>query len=177
MPRWSPGRPQFSDGIYFGEPVRVGSYARLLDRPLAGQPAAQRMIIQVAETLESRNDFTRVLVLQSVARDLLLVVAATAMLVLAVGWALRPLARLRNEVRARSPQDLAPISTRAIPADVRPLVEAINHHVERNRRQTEARRRFVDDASHQLRTPLTTLATQVGFALREADPAAAAPVR
>ncbi|MFZ2394136.1 sensor histidine kinase, partial [Rhodoferax sp.] len=30
---------------------------------------------------------------------------------------------------------------------------------------------FLDDASHQLRTPLTTLATQVGFALREPDPA------
>ena len=54
---------------------------------------------------------------------------------------------------------------------MRPLVEAINHHVERNRQQTEARRRFVDDASHQLRTPLATLATQVGFALRETDPA------
>ena len=33
------------------------------------------------------------------------------------------------------------------------------------------RRRFIDDASHQLRTPLTTLATQLGFALRENDPA------
>ncbi|MBY0410450.1 MAG: HAMP domain-containing histidine kinase [Burkholderiaceae bacterium] len=33
----------------------------------------------------------------------------------------------------------------------------------------QAQRRFVDDASHQLRTPLTTLATQVGFALREQD--------
>ena len=31
------GKPQFSDADYFGEPVRVGSYARLLDRPLAGQ--------------------------------------------------------------------------------------------------------------------------------------------
>ena len=83
---------------------------------------------------------------------------------------MRPLARLRSEVQARSPNDLTPISALGIPADVRPLVEAINDHVERNREQTEARRRFVDDASHQLRTPLTTLATQVGFALRETDP-------
>ncbi|MBE0627276.1 MAG: sensor histidine kinase, partial [Burkholderiales bacterium] len=78
--------------------------------------------------------------------------------------------RLRSEVQARPAQDLRPISPQGIPADVRPLVEAINHHVERNRQQTEARRRFVDDASHQLRTPLATLATQVGFALRESDP-------
>lgn len=165
------GRPQFSDAIYVDEPVRVGSYARLLNQPIAGQAAAQRVIIQVAETLESRNDFTRVLVLQSVARDLLLVLASTVILVLAVGWALRPLARLRNEVEARSPQDMAPISSNEIPADVRPLVEAINHHIERNQQQAEASRRFIDDASHQLRTPLATLATQVGFALREVDAA------
>ena len=50
------------------------------------------------------------------------------------------------------------------------MVDAINFHVERSRQHIEARQRFVDDASHQLRTPLTTLATQVGFVLRETDP-------
>ncbi len=165
------GRPQFSDAVYFGEAVRVGSYARELVHPLAGQPAHQRVVIQVAETLGSRQEFTRTLVLQSVARDLLLVLAATGLLVLVVGWALRPLARLRAEVRARTADDLTPVSDAGIPADVRPLVEAINHHVARSRAETEARRHFIDDASHQLRTPLATLRTQVGFALREQDPA------
>jgi len=165
------GEPQFSDASYFDDPVRVGSYARLLEQPLGGRKTPQRIVIQVAETLQSRQAFTRALVAQSLARDLVLVVAATGLLVLAVAWALRPLARLRAEVQARPAQDLRPISPTGIPADVRPLVEAINHHVERNRRQAEARRRFIDDASHQLRTPLATLATQVGFALREADPA------
>ena len=164
-------RPQFSDAVYFGEPVRIGSYARLLDPPLAGQTTPQRVVIQVAESLESREAFERTLLLQSIGRDFLLIVAATGLLVGAVAWALRPLARLRAEVLARPPADLTPISPLGIPADVRPLVEAINHHVERNRQQAEARRRFVDDASHQLRTPLTTLATQVGFALREPDAA------
>ncbi len=164
------GQPQFSDASYFNEPVRVGSYARVLDRPLTDRKTPQRVVIQVAETLQSREAFTRELVWQSLTRDLVLVVAATGLLVIAVGWALRPLARLRAEVRARTPQDLRPISPTGIPADVRPLVEAINHHVERNRQQAEARRHFVDDASHQLRTPLATLATQVGFALRETDP-------
>lgn len=165
------GQPQFSDGVYFGEPVRVGSYARVLDHPLGGRATAQRVVIQVAETLESRHDFTRALVLRAVARDLLLVAAATALLVLAVAWALKPLTRLRNAVAARSEKDLTPIVATDIPADVQPLVDAINLHVDRNQRQAEAQRRFLDDASHQLRTPLATLATQVGFALRETDPA------
>jgi two-component system sensor histidine kinase TctE len=166
------GRPQFSDALYYDQPVRVGSYARALNRPLAGATTPQRVVIQVAETLGSRQDFTRSLVQQAVARDVLLVLAATALLVLAVGWALRPLQRLREEVQARAAQDLRPISAAHIPADVRPLVEAINHHVGRTRDLADAQRRFVDDASHQLRTPLTTLGMQVGVALREDDAAA-----
>ncbi|MEO6856090.1 MAG: ATP-binding protein, partial [Rhodoferax sp.] len=149
----------------------VGTYVRVLDKPLAGQPPGQRLVIQVAETLQSRQDFTRALVWNSVARDILLLGAATALMVVAVGWALRPLRRLRNDVQARAAQDLTPISSQGIPADVKPLVDAINFHIDRSRQHAEARQRFVDDASHQLRTPLATLTTQVNFALREANPA------
>lgn len=165
------GQPQFHDGNYFGVPVRVGSYARQLDRPLSQGSHSSRVLIQVAETLESRQDFTRTLVLESVARDLLLLIAALGLVALAVEVAVRPLQRLRDEVAARRSDDLTPVNAEAVPADVRPLVEALNQHASRYRGVVEAQRRFVDDASHQLRTPLTTLATQVGFALREHDSA------
>jgi two-component system sensor histidine kinase TctE len=163
------GQPQFSDALYFDEPVRVGSYARQLSKPLGTQGDPQRVVIQVAETLGSRQAFIRRLMLQSVQRDLLLIALATVLLTGAIGWALRPLRRLHDEVQARPPDDLAPVDASGIPADVRPLVEAINHHIQSNRRMSEARRRFIDDASHQLRTPLTTLTTQVAYALREPD--------
>ena len=165
------GQPQFHEGEYVGHAVRVGSYARELNPPLAGQSGPQRVVIQVAETLEARNELRRTLVLQSLARDVVLMVAATGLLALAIAWAMRPLDRLRQEVDARDPQDMTPMDATGVPAEVLPLVQAINHHIDRNREQTEARRRFIDDASHQLRTPLTTLATQVAFAQREADPA------
>lgn len=165
------GQPQFHEGEYVGQAVRVGSYARELNPPLAGQSEPQRVVIQVAETLEARNDFRRSLVLQSLARDVLLMLAATGLLALAIAWAMRPLDQIRQEVDARDPQDLTPMDDTGAPAEVRPLVQAINHHIERNREQTEARRRFIDDASHQLRTPLATLATQVAYAQRENDPA------
>lgn len=165
------GKPEFQNAVYFGEAIRVGSYARLLESPLTGRADPQRVVIQVAETLEARMVFRRALLLQSIARDALLAIVALALLLGAIAWAVRPLALLRSEVLARKPQDMAPINATSVPADVRPLVDAINQHIERNRRQSEAQRRFVDDASHQLRTPLTTLATQVGFALRASDPA------
>jgi two-component system sensor histidine kinase TctE len=166
------GQPQFHEGQYVGRAVRVGSYARELSPSLAGQSGRQRVIIQVAETLEARNDFRHGLILQALLRDVALVLSASTLLLLAIAWAMRPLDQLRQEVDARDPQDLTPMDDTGAPAEVRPLVQAINHHIARNREQTEARRRFIDDASHQLRTPLTTLATQVAYAQRETDPAA-----
>ncbi len=163
-------KPEFRDAVYFGEPVRVASYLRELDQPLAGQSRRQRVLIQVAESLQARSDFKRTLLLQALARDVLLLLVASALLLGGVAWALVPLRRLRDEVAARQPDDLAPIPRTGVPRDVLPLVDAINLHMERNHLQSEAMRRFIDDASHQLRTPLTTLATQVGFALRESDP-------
>lgn len=170
LQRLETGKPQFHDTEYFGRPVRVGSYARVLNPPVGGRDSGQRVVIQVAETLGSREHFTRSLILKAVARDLVLVAVAGLLLAGAITWALRPLARLRNDVQTRLPQDLTPIDTAGIPVDVEPLVDAINAHVDRTRQLTEAQRRFVDDASHQMRTPLATLTTQVGFALRESDP-------
>ncbi|MDD2808603.1 sensor histidine kinase [Rhodoferax sp.] len=165
------GQPQFSDALYYGEPIRLGSYARALARPLSSGSNSHQVVIQIGETLESRQDFTRQLVMETVARDLLLLLAGLALLVLAVNWSLRPLQRLRQEVLQRDPQDLTPLDAHHIAQDVQPLVEAINHHVMRYREAMQARRSFIDDASHQLRTPLTTLSTQVSFALREPDAA------
>ena len=164
------GRPRFRDALYHGQPVRLGSYARVLNPPLAGHAERSRVVIQVAETLTSRLDFTRTLLLEAVARNALLVTLALVLMALATGWALRPLARLSREVQARAPDDLTPIPAQQVPLEARPLVQAMNHHMARHQQASEARRRFVDDASHQLRTPLTTLATQVAYALREAPP-------
>ncbi len=163
--------PQFHDADYFGIPVRVGTYARQLDRPLSQGSHSSRVIIQVAETLESRQEFTRRLVWETVARDALLLLSALALVVLAVHTGLRPLQRLRADVAQRHDDDLTPIDPEQVPKDVRPLVDAINLHMQRTRQVLQQQRAFIDDASHQLRTPLTTLATQTSYALRATDPA------
>ena len=161
------GAPQFQDAVYFDTPVRLGSYSRQLDRPLSLGSQSSRVVIQIAETLESRQDFTRTLMLDAIARDLFVLLAALALMVVAVQVALRPLQRLRASIAARKPDDLTPVRTNEVPADVQPLVDALNLHARRYHDALESRRRFVDDASHQLRTPLTTLSTQMAFALRE----------
>ncbi|MGH8809164.1 MAG: sensor histidine kinase [Noviherbaspirillum sp.] len=164
--------PTFYDAEYFGDKVRIGAYARPLDKPVGttGAGARQRIVIQVAETLTSRSDFIDKLVLQSVRRDAVLLLAAAVLLVFVLNLTLQPLARLRDAVSSRSPLDLTPIDAASVPVDVRPLVEAINLHMARTQHIMDARGRFIDDASHQLRTPLATLRTQLDYALRENDP-------
>lgn len=160
------GMPQFIDAEYFGEPVRVGALSRQFDPDRPGR----RLVIQVAESTTSRNAFSRNLLLQALWHDAIIVLLVTALLTLVIGWALQPLERIRREMEARAVDDLSPVDETQVPADAAPLVHAINHHVQRQRDLIEGRRRFVDDASHQLRTPLATLATLVGYALREQDP-------
>jgi two-component system sensor histidine kinase TctE len=84
--------------------------------------------------------------------------------------AVRPLERLRQEVENRSADDLSPVSGSEVPAEVQPLVSAVNRHMARYEAQAALQSQFLDDASHQLRTPLSVLRTQVVYAMREKDP-------
>ena len=160
-----PGVPRFYDATYFGESVRLAAYRRALDR---AEPAST-VLVQVAESTRSRQDFTARFVRRAVQRDALvlaLMVLGTAAL-LAV--ALRPLARLAREVQARNGDDMTPLASNDLPADIRPLVDAVNQQMARTQDLVAQQRQFLDDASHQLRTHLTTLQMQIDYARREGD--------
>lgn len=161
------GQAHFYDAVYLDRPVRVGALVRPLAPPLAG---ARRVVIQVAEPVDVRSRFVAAFIRQTVTRDAV-VLGLLALAVAGVSaWALRPVRELARSTRERDPQDLAQLPTAGLPQDLVPLVEAINTQVARTSELLEQRRRFLDDASHQLRTPLTTLRAQLDFALRESDP-------
>ena len=160
------GEPQFYDASYFGEPLRLGA----LKRPLAvAGGEAREIIIQVAESTVSRQRFTDAFVRRALQRDGLLLALLVAAVVVVSTVVLRPLARLAAETRGRAADDLAPLDAAGLPADLQPLVDAVNQQLARTAQLMDQRRRFVDDASHQLRTPLTTLRAQLDYALREPD--------
>jgi two-component system sensor histidine kinase TctE len=160
------GEPQFYDARYFGEPLRLGA----LKRPLPVTTGeAQEIVIQVAESTVSRQRFTDAFVRRALQRDLLLLALLVAAVVAVSTVVLRPLARLAADTRGRAADDLAPLDAAGLPADLQPLVDAVNQQLRRTAQLTDQRRRFVDDASHQLRTPLTTLRAQLDYALREPD--------
>jgi two-component system sensor histidine kinase TctE len=163
------GEPRFFYATYQGMPVRVAALARPMDPPLYANKGG-RVIVQVAEGLEGRQAFLHQVLLRSVERDLAVILISVLVIILGVFMALRPLVRLRQEVEGRSGDDLSPVSDAEMPGEVLPLVAAVNLHMARFAAQARVQSQFLDDASHQLRTPLSVLRTQTAYALRETDP-------
>lgn len=157
--------PQFYDAQYRQQQVRIVALAyTVLDDAVPRQ-----LLVQVAETLDARRQLTRRIVTDAALLQLLLIAAAAAFIALGVQRGLAPLRRLRDEVRRRRADDLTPIDTQRVPREVAPLIQAINTHTERQRQLGEAQARFVSNASHQLKTPLTVLRAQVDLALQQRD--------
>lgn len=72
----------------------------------------------------------------------------------------QPVSRLANEVYRRDEQDLTPLTYADIPNEVRPFVTGINRLLGKVEGAMETQRRFVADAAHELRSPLTALSLQ-----------------
>lgn len=159
--------PVFYDAAYFGEPLRVAAYRRALDGTQGGSGS---VLLQIAESTRSRQEFSDRFVRGAMRHDGLVLALLLCGTALALVVALRPLARLAREVQARSADDLARIDDSDLPADVRPLVAAVNQQMQRTQDLVAVQREFLDDASHQLRTHLTTLQMQVDYARRTDDP-------
>ena len=79
-----------------------------------------------------------------------------------VRFSLKPVRRASREVEAISPQNLsARISTREMPAEILPLVDGINRSLGRIEDAFMVQQRFLANAAHELKTPLSILRGQI----------------
>jgi len=171
LPAWHgriPDRPayaalvDFYDDRYRGEPVRVAA----LLQPVAGAQGHAMALIQVAETLELRHTLARQILIDTLWRQALLVAVIAAVVIVVVQRATRPVRALSTRLGARPEGDLTPIAAPDAPRELHPLIEATNQVMARLAHLLAHQKRFVRDASHQLRTPLAVLKVQVQSALR-----------
>ncbi|MBL0140864.1 MAG: sensor histidine kinase [Betaproteobacteria bacterium] len=176
LPPMPPGVPRseeyfalahFYDDQYRGEAVRVVA----LYQPVFDENDRGMALVQVAETFVSRESQTRNLMVSTLISQGLLVALAALVILVVVRTAFRPLARLRSELDARKAGDLSSIDTRGVPSEIGSLVVGMNGYVARLKDTLDRQERFIAEASHQLRTPLSVLRAQAGLALREDDPA------
>jgi len=88
---------------------------------------------------------------------------------IAVRRGMRPLMRLAETVRQRDAQDLSPLGFAPEHEELRPLATAFDELLTRLRAQLQRERAFVQDAAHELRTPMAVVATQAHLLAHAAD--------
>jgi len=149
----------FYDALLEGERVRVAARAVPVENGIA--------IVQVAETLVKRDKLVLELLIGATAPQLLIAFASVVLFWLGIGRGLAPLDRLRDEIAARSPRDLRPLPEQERPQEIQPLVGALNSLLSRLGAAIGLQRRFIANAAHQLRTPLSGLKTHAELARRQ----------
>ena len=152
----------FYDDQYRGQAVRMA----VLLQPVAGTDGQGMATIQVAETLELRRTLAAELLLGTLWQQALLIALIAAVVVYVVHRATQPVHDLSQRLQGRGQADLSPLVLTGVPRELQPIVAATNTVMQRLAQLLEHQKRFVRDASHQLRTPLAVLKTQVQSAQR-----------
>ena len=154
-------RAQWYDATFEGRPVR----AVITQRAMYDVAGARDITIAVGKTTASRDQMVRTLWQPSMEYLLIALVLALVLTTLALTWELRPVVRLSRQLAQRDPLHLDfVVDAHALHTELRPVAETINRFVRQLKRHSEAQRRFIADAAHQLRTPLALQASQIEFA-------------
>ena len=151
---------------YRGQTVRVGA----LYHPMVAGTQQAVVLIQVAETLDTRAKLAREIWGNVLVRQCVLVLFAALLLWWGIGRGLQPLLTLQAALAARTPDNLDPLPPLSAPREVHTLWHTLNDYVQRLASLVEVRRRFIANASHQLKTPLAIIKTQADLAARSHDP-------
>jgi two-component system, OmpR family, sensor kinase len=117
--------------------------------------------VQVAQRANVRDELAANSALRTIAPILVLIPLSW----LVVGWVtsrvLRPLDGLAKQVVDRPAGKSEPLPTIGVAVEILPFITSINALLARQHELMEIRQRFISDAAHQLRTPLTALRLQV----------------
>ena len=158
---------QFDDGVYLNQPVRLAQLTHVMEDAGLSDPLIK---ITVAETMEARQQLIQHILWDTLGSQGLLLLAAAGLVIWGVQRGIRPLEAFRQQLARKADDDFSPIQPPDLPRELRPLIETLNSYLDRLGRLIEIRKRFLDNAAHQLRTPLTALKTQLALAQRNAEP-------
>jgi two-component system, OmpR family, sensor kinase len=131
--------------------------------------AAGDRTVQTAQSVEDRQETAADMSMRMLIPFLVLVPVLAVLVLLAVRRGLSPLGRIAADIGRRDSTSMQPLDEEALPAEIRPLITALNDLLRRLAEAMDAQRRFVADAAHELRTPLTALTLQAQLVQQYSD--------
>ncbi|MCL1861533.1 MAG: sensor histidine kinase [Proteobacteria bacterium] len=155
-----PGETRFYDSRVDGETVRLVEYT------VPSGVHGQLLFVRVAETLHKRQAMARDALVYMITPQLLFLASIVLLVWHGIGRGMAPLSRIRDAIARRTHEDLSPLGESGLPTEVHEQVHVINDLMARLGRTITAQQRFIADATHQLRTPITVLCAQAELALR-----------
>ncbi len=143
--------------------LETGLYSRLIDHVewrILVQPWAPGGRLVVAQRAEAKNEIARHASHSTLIRILATIPVLILLMTLMLRWMLAPLSRLTAELISRRAEDIHPIPGGDLPGELQMFVNSINQVLKKIEAAMERQRRFVADAAHELRSPLTALTLQ-----------------
>jgi two-component system sensor histidine kinase TctE len=126
------------------------------------------VLLVVAESTDRRKQLANDIIKGVIMPQFFVLPIAALLIWFGLSRGISPINALQQRLRARRPDDLSGIDEHGAPAEIIPLMNAINDLLKRLSSNIETQKRFVADAAHQLKTPLAGLRTQAELALRDA---------
>ncbi|UWX57833.1 ATP-binding protein [Chlorobaculum sp. MV4-Y] len=114
----------------------------------------------VAQPTDTRDELALNSALRTLVPGLLLLPVMALLVMLIVRSGLKPLTTLSHLLDQQQPGQPVPLPERDLPEEIMPFVEAINRLLGRIALLLGQQRRFIADAAHELRSPLTALSLQ-----------------
>jgi two-component system OmpR family sensor kinase len=116
--------------------------------------------VAVGQQTIYRDEVARDSALRAVLPLAVLVPCLMLLVGIVIRYSFRPVSRLAARLDAEESDHPAKLPLDGMPRELRPFVESINRLLSRIAMMFEQQRRFVADAAHELRTPITALSVQ-----------------
>ena len=145
---------KISDGLHTIQADDDDDYYRVYTR------TTKQGRIAVMQESDYREELAEMAAVQSILPMLL----ALPLIILLTVWithrTMRSVKTLSNDLEQRQINDLSPMDTQNIPSEIQGFVVAINNLLQRTDENVRQQQRFIADAAHELRSPMTALSLQ-----------------